>query len=585
VYLCDLAVPRTATQAPQPRNSLITIKITLTELSPSIRVRTHLAPEEFPVEAVVSLRRLISQSSPSIKHVFLAASLLSLVFLSACGSNNKNSLGVSCPNATGSFSNSSLPAGSQWAYQFSGWFLNGSSFVPYTAAGVFTADGKGHITAGFDDAFGSAFTGTYSIDPNGTGTISVTLSQGSNANQTLNWALAMSGANPGTMYLIEGDIGFNSSGSAYQQTVAAFNAVPTGTFVFRTHILTTGSSLQGSAASVGVMSVNSTGTITALNEDVLLGNFAPQQRTLGSGVFTAPDSTGTGTLTITDSQGLTSAYNYYVIDANDYLFFETDTTNGGLGLGRMEAQSAPGGGFTVASLNGSYVLGSRGDTSNSAAFGVNSIAQFATDGAGNITSGSYDSVRDGSPALNVSITSSVGGVSVAGNGRATVTLNASGTAIQQTLYLVNASRAFFLVSNDTSRVEDGTLDQQVFSSGTTSFSSTDFKGQYALVNSGSISGTPLDRTGTVNSDGNGNVGWAEVVNSGGNLNVPGCLPGTYTVATNGRVALSINNLSGSLVLYLVSPSESYALQGDPQSQVFGGAALQSAAVFDPPGGF
>jgi hypothetical protein len=537
------------------------------------------------VEAVVYLRKLISQSSRKTAHAFLAVSLGSLAFLSACGSNANKGLGVSCPNATGNFSNSSLPAGSQWAYQFSGWFVSSTSgsFLPYTAAGVFTADGKGHITAGFDDGFGSAFTGTYSIQSNGTGTISVTLTSGSNANQTLNWALTLSGTNPGSIYLIEGDVGFNSSGSAYQQTVSAFNAVPTGTFVFRTHILTQGLSVQGSAASVGVMSVNSAGTITALNEDVLLGGSAPQQRTLGTGLFTAPDGTGTGTVSITDSQGLTSTYNYYVIDANDYLFFETDATNGGLGLGRMEAQIAPVGGFTNASLNGNYAFGSRGDTAASAAFGVNSVGQFTTDGAGNITSGSYDSVRDGSPALNVSITASAASISVAGNGRTTVTLNASGTPIQQILYTVNGSRAFFLV-NDTTRIEDGTLDQQVFSSGTTSFSSTDFKGQYAFVNSGFLS-TPIDRTGTVNSDGNGNVGWAEVVNSGGTLNVPGCLPGTYTVATNGRVALSVTNLSANLVLYLVSPLKSYALEGDPATQVFGGAGLQSGSAFDPPGGF
>lgn len=531
----------------------------------------------------MSLRKLISLSSRKTTHVLLAVSSLSLAFLSACGSNNNTSLGVSCPNATGNFSNSSLPAGSQWTYQFSGWFVSSTTgaFQPYTAAGVFAADGNGHITSGFDDAFGSAFTGTYSIQSNGVGTITVNLSS---VSQTLNWAVTLSGTNPGSIYLIEGDTGFNSSGTAYQQTVSAFNAAPSGAFVFRTHILTTGSSLPGSAASVGVMSVNA-GTITTLNEDVLLGGSAPQQRTLGStGVFSAPDSTGTGTLSITDSSGLASTYNYYVIDANDYLLFETDTTNGGLGLGRMEAQVAPVGGFSNASLNGSYAFGSRGDTAASAAFGVNSLGQFTTDGGGNITSGSYDSVRDGSPSLNVTITATAGSVSVASNGRTTVTLNASGTPIQEILYTVNGSRAFFLV-NDTTRVEDGTVDQQAFSSGATSFSATDFKGQYAFANSGSISGTPIDRTGTFNSDGNGNIGWAEVVNSGGTLNVPGCLPGTYTVATNGRVAVSVTNLSGNLVFYMVSPLKSYALQGDPLAQVFGGAALQSGAVIDPPGGF
>jgi hypothetical protein len=529
-----------------------------------------------------SLRKLSRRSS--LKAFTLVLSFLSLAFLSACG-GNKTASGVGCPGATGNYSASSLPAGSQWAYQLSGWFLSSTNtYLPYTAAGVFTVDGKGHITSGFDDYFGSSLSGTYSISGNGTGKMNVRLTSGSAAGNVLSWGLTLSGTNPGSMYLIEAEPFFNSSGAAYQQNVAAFATAPTGKFVFRTHVLAGGAGLAGSSASVGVMSVNA-GSITALNEDVLLAGFS-SQRTLGSAVanpvFTAPDSTGTGAVSFADSQGLITNYNYYVIDASDYLLFETDATNAGLGLGRMEAQSVPGAGFTNASLNGGYVFGSRGDTAASSASGADSVGQFAADGAGHITSGSYDSVRDGSPIVNAPVSSSgtASIYSVAANGRATVTLNTGGSIIQQTLYLVSGSRAFFVV-NDNSRVEDGTIDQQASSS----FSGGDFTGQFAFVNGGSVSNTPLDRTGTLTSDGGGNLGWAEIVNSAGSVNTPGCLSGSYTVATNGRVAASVNNLSGNLVFYLASPLKAYILQEDSASQVFGGAALQSGAVINPPGGF
>ena len=145
----------------------------------------------------MSLRKVTSKSLS-----MLALSMAALALLSACG-GNKTASGVGCPGATGNYANSSLPAGSQWTYQLSGYFLNQSfQYVPYTAAGVFTVDGKGHITSGFDDAFGSALIGTYSISGNGTGNMVVNLTQ-LNPPQTLTWAVTISATNPGSIYLME----------------------------------------------------------------------------------------------------------------------------------------------------------------------------------------------------------------------------------------------------------------------------------------------------------------------------------------------------------------------------------------------
>jgi hypothetical protein len=515
----------------------------------------------------------------SSRAVGLTFSLLSLAILSACTSNG-GSLTATCPGATGSYSNSSLAANSQWTYQLSGWFLNGSSlYQPYTAAGVFTADGAGNLT-GRDDFFGGTFTGAYSISADGSGSINISLTSGTNSGLATTWAVTLSNTSPGSIYLIEADPNFNASGTAYQQTTAAFNAAPSGKFVYRIHELAGGTGLAGSAASVGVMTVAG-GNVTGLAEDVLLGLSPSQQGLAGNGTFGLPDTSGTGSVTITDSTlGITTSYNYYVIDANTFLLYDF---NSGVGTGRAESQSAIAFSNSTLPAGSGFVLGSRGDTNNSGAGGVNSVGQFSVDGAGNITSGSYDTALDGAAIQNASITTGAQSVyGVAANGRTTVSLNANGNVVQQILYLVSASRGFFLDSTAANTsVEDGTLEAQVGSS----FTASNFTGQSAFVMGGSTSQAPLDRTGTLSADGKGNLGWAEVANSGGSINTPGCLSGTYTVATNGRVLASINNLSPNMVFYLVSPSKSYVLQGDASTEMFGGTTLQASPVMDPPGGF
>src|ERR1700682_3205279 len=91
-------------------------------------------------------------------------------------------------------------------------------YTPYTAAGVFTVDGKGNITSGFDDFFGSNITGAYSVSGNGTGSITVHLAS---SGQSLSWGVTLSSTSPGSIYLIEADAALNSSGVAYQQTTSA----------------------------------------------------------------------------------------------------------------------------------------------------------------------------------------------------------------------------------------------------------------------------------------------------------------------------------------------------------------------------
>jgi hypothetical protein len=426
-------------------------------------------------------------------------------------------------------------------------------------------DGNGKITGGVDDFWGTITGGSYSVTHNGTGTITVNVST-STGTQTLSWVITLGNPgttnSPGSFAVIEGDSLANSAGAAYQQNPATLTTAPSGTFVFRTHVSPPGSSLTGAQASVGSIAFNNA-TVTG-NDDWVNGGGVGGQTIGFSGTFTAP-SGGVGSVSFTDGLGMRT-FDYFVIDANDLLLYETDTLNHKLGLGRAETQQTPTGGFTKSSLSGSFAFLGHGDTSASAAGGVNSVGQFTADGNGNITGGSLDSVRDGTAQLAQTLSAS--SYLLAATGRLTSTLNTSGGgAVANVTYLVSPTRGFFLVSNDVTLVEDGTVDQQ----STSSFTNSSFNGQYAFVLGGVVSTVPQNRTGIITADGNGNLGWFEPVTSSV------CSTATYSVAANGRVTatVSVKSVSSSLIFYLISPGLAYVIQGDSGSQVRGGAANQN----------
>ena len=491
------------------------------------------------------VKRLAVLSSLGVNNrMLLCATLSLLVFSLSCGSNSLNTVAL-----TGNFSNASLSG--QYAYSLSGTAVvsGTTSSAPYSEAGVFTADGNGHITSGTDDFaqsgnFGSnPITGTYSLRKDGTGNINLVFGNGGGSIQ-----FEVTLLNSSQFYLIETDTFATGGGSGEKQDTSAFSSAPSGTFVFRVHD-------SNATSNVGAMSVTG-GTISG-SEDVLPLAGSLSSPTL-SGTVNAPSSNGRGTLTLTNSGGTTSNFAYYVVSANKFRLLQTDL--GVLALGSGEKQTATT--FSPASLTGSFAFGSDGDTVATGLGGVHSVGVFTADGSGTISSGNYDSVRDGSQTTNVGLT---GIYTVSSPGRAALTLNLqNGITIQNVLWMVSRSRAFFLV-NDSSRVEDGTVDLQQG----TSFSNSSLNGQFAFVMDGFDSQSLVDRTGTLQADGNGNLNLNEVLNRAGTISLPGFLPGTYTVSANGRVAGSVTNLSSNLVFYMISGNSGYLLQNDPGTEIAG----------------
>ncbi len=479
-----------------------------------------------------------------------------LLFTVACGSGNGSSGngGFGSGGANG-FSVASLSG--QYAYRASG-FDTGLP-GPFREAGVFTADGKGHITSGTDDLgegssgfFSDPSTGTYTIASDGTGSITLNFS---NASITLALTVASSSKVLLTVPLISGQATSIGSGIALKQDATALTTVPSGNFAFDFHTV---SSAQGSAGTVGAFTVNG-GVITG-TEDVMRGGILASHTI--TGLMNTPDASGRGTGTFTNDLAATSTFNYYIVDANTIFLFDTDL--GINGLGRAEKQSTAT--FSNSSLSGNYAFGSHGDTTS--VDSVNTVGRFTAGGDGTITAGVFDSVQDGTVTSNQAFT---GTYSVGANGRAVLNLTPSvGAAVQHVAYLVSPTRAFFL-NADTTKVEDGTVDAQQ----SASFSTSGFTGTFAFFTDG-VDGNQLvspsglfDRLGTMTVDGAGKLTLNYVL-TGPALNSPTVsLSGTYTVATNGRATGSVANVSSNLVFYLVSGTNGYLLQADSGEAVAG----------------
>jgi len=505
----------------------------------------------------------LTTSSKCIRVVAALVAVGTLVFAAGCGGGNDNGGGGGNP---GGFSNASLKG--QYAFTLRGVSSpDGSNSFFFVEGGVFTADGNGNITAGTDDfveaqqGFSDQITGAYQINTDGSGDIQFNFPAGGASIYHITFSDV-------SHFSMEEADGFaTSGGSGEKQDTSAFSAVSSGTFVYQARDLAAGS------AKVGQIALNG-GNITGTG-DVLVGGVLVTPVTI-SGAAQAPDvTTGRGTVTITDDTG-TNDYVYYIVSARKIRLFNIDALTS-LSIGQAETQTgAP---FSVASLNGTYVFGSAGD--NLPVHRIHSVGLFAADGAGNVTSGSFDMEQDGTPLTGLSLASTpASAYSVdASSGRAAVTLNLSNaTTNRKVMYLVSPSRAYFLV-NDPVNVEDGTLDKQ---SG--SFSNSTMKGQYSLFMDGFDANATFpyrDRVGTwFSPDGTGTVrtdyrasGFTPVFPPGGSV-TDNSLSGTYSVDANGRTTANINTLSSNLIFYMVSANSGYLLQADNGVDIGGAITIQ-----------
>lgn len=462
------------------------------------------------------------------------------ILLLGCGS------GGSLPQVLGgNFSNASLSG--QYVISQTGIGVNqqGTGVDPFSETIVFTADGNGHLTVAVDDFNqtntlfqDSNLTGAYAISKDGTGAVQI------NVNGTLqNYAITMIDDNH--FYIIQQDLFATASGIGEKQDSTAFAAVPSGNFVFKAHDLSISSRVGG---------ISITGGAISGNEDRLnLGSQSLNESISGSFSATLPDANGRGTFTFLDSGGTTNFF-YFVVSAGKIRFL---SSTGSLEIGQAEAQT--GGPFSVATLGAgsSYVFGSSGDTVNNPV-AIHSAGVYSTDGNGNITpGGAVDFVRDATVNSNLSVTG--GGYTLMSSGRGTINLTLTGGTIgQQIFWMVNGTRAYFLV-NSSAAVEDGTFTVQQGGNFTT------IGAQAAFVMDG-FDLAYKDRTGAFQPATGNNLKWNQAANSfdtlaGGKPSSIGT-SGSFQVSSNGRATVIVNGVTSNLVFYLSSASSGVIVQED-----------------------
>ena len=490
------------------------------------------------------------------------AAMIGTLLIAGCGSGGGiiRSLG-------GGFSRASLNG--QYVIVQTGIGINQAltSNDPFSETIVFTADGNGKLTVTVDDfdQDGSLLnptlpvTGTYTVSSDGTGSLTINFSTPSN------FAITM--IDDSHFYIIEQDVFATASGFGEKQDTTAFTAAPSGTFIFKAHDLNASSRVAGFTITSGA--INGT-------EDVLTFALLSLNMPIGSSVaMTAPNSTtGRGTFTLNDG----TSFGYYVVNASK---FHIMSSSGALEIGQAEAQIAPAGGFSAATLAAgtSYVFGSSGDT-NLNALGIHSAGVFTTDGNGNIEPGSssvpgaVDFVQDATVNSNLAVAAG-STYTLASNGHGTTNLVLTGgTIIEQHFWMVNGTSAYFLAlhSNSAGTIEDGTFSQQ------TGGPFTALTSPAAFVMDG-FDVAFKDRVGLFKPTAT-SFNWNQAANSFDPTVFDGGLPtatatnGTYQVSSNGRVTVTVNNVDNSIVFYLSSPNTGFMVQEDAD---IGGSFAQQAS--------
>ena len=487
-------------------------------------------------------------SSICAKRVLLpVAAIVGVLFTAACGSGS----GRITPLG-GTFSRASLKGQYVIAQTGTGVNTAGTSADPFSETLVVTADGAGNLKVTVDDFNQDGQflnppalpeSGTYIISSDGTGSITVGGSS---------YAITM--IDDGHFYVMQQDSGATSSGYGELQDTTAFTSAPSGPYVFKAH-------RQNGSSRVGGITI--TGGAISGTEDLLdLGITSNTVPVSSSVAMSAPDTNGRGAFTLSDG----TAFNYYVVNSTKFHFL---SKNGSLEIGMAEAQT---GTFSLATLAAgtSYVFGSAGDTNVSGAQAIHSAGVFTSDGNGNITAGSVDYVQD--TTVNPNLTVSSGSYTLAANGRGTLNLTlAGGTINPHIFWMVNSSRAYFLVNSGTA-VEDGIYTLQT---GTTLTS------QAAFTMDGIDTGGIKDRVGIFSPSGSGILKWNQESNSflpsagSGQVTTLGTTA-TYQVSSNGRVTVVVNNVnttSPGMVFYLSSPNTGFMVEED--SNVGGSFAQQA----------
>jgi hypothetical protein len=422
-------------------------------------------------------------------------------------------------------------------------------------AGSFISDGNGNLTSGMLDSNSAAggpqpqvsLTGTYSIQANGLGTLTMVPQGGS----PIVFSVAISN---------RGISGTSRNGNLIQRDPANPGSYGSGTIVVQNSLNFNPGALVGNyafgysgvdpslkrLAGAGAYTASLNGqTLSLSSGEVDVNDNGSPASTGFTGTLSTPDSnTGPGTAMLT-ANGVVTNYVYYVVSSLQILMISIDPINpANLTLWSIAQQHTPQGGFSNASLSGVGVVEVNGtDVVGGSPVSEAEAGLLTTDGMGN---GSISIDQNDGGTINQF--SSSGTYSVAGNGR--VTLSSSFQTNPPVLYLIEGNQAFVVGTDNL--VTSGILDAQ--SSGP--FSNRSIIGTYLGGTVTPVLPSVTNAVSWASADGNLMMGNINLALDTSGPSGPGSsqFGGTYQIDGTGRGVLTLNG-SPAGVVYAVSPQK------------------------------
>ncbi len=248
------------------------------------------------------------------------------------------------------------------------------------------------------------------------------------------------------------------------------------------------------------------------------------------------------------------------------------------GCGGGPSNPTPQGGFSNASINGTFAVSFSGSDSLGFFAAAGSIQ---VDGAGHITAGTIDVNRLGANGVAQPVNSTVTGTyAVRPDGRGVATLTSSAGNFALTFVIINAQRTLVTVFQG-SAVGSGSMDLQ----NAGAFSNSALAGTFAFALSGVDSaGKALASTGSITTDATGTIttGVEDTADNGVIAQSVAITGGSVAVSASGRATISVATASGTVnfAAYVVDANHLKLVQVDAGGSQLAGDAFRQPGTLN-----
>lgn len=335
--------------------------------------------------------------------------------------------------------------------------------------------------------------------------------------------------------------------------------------------LLSGSDSNGQTYLGGSITADGTGKITGGEEDIQRLNSSGGPFTINAtGSSYAVGADHRGCLLLTNANGETTFFRFALgsinassVSTSGHMVQFGDTTSGTFTAGTIRLQDANS--FTASQFNGNYVMGFVGSEFDGTRVAI--AGTFASDGVSTVPSGTFDFDNAGRVISDQSAAPEGTFTCCDANGRGTLTLQIDNLAF----YMISSADAL-LISTDESPIGGG---EAIGAPSATTFSQGSLNGASVLRQTGQSSTGPVVDIATVGANGTGAITTDDNINSAGSFTTSSTAL-NYTVASNGRVAISGNGTPP--VLYLFGPNQGF-LVGTDSDTTFGILEPQATGPF------